>query len=114
MSNDLILTATEQNFAKSVLRSRLPVVVDFWAPWCGPCKTIAPLLDELASEFSGKVRVAKVNIDENPQLAREHKVRSIPMLLVLKKGEVLEQHLGAAPMQTLRALFERANLSRRS
>lgn len=89
------------NFKSEVLESAEPVVVDFWAEWCGPCKMIAPSLEELAVQFQGKVKVAKLNIDENPELAAQFGVRSIPTLAMFKAGEVADIKVGAAPKTAL-------------
>lgn len=89
------------NFQKEVLNSAEPVVVDFWAEWCGPCKMIAPSLEEIATELAGKVKVAKLNIDENPELAAQYGVRSIPTLALFKAGEVADIKVGAAPKTAL-------------
>jgi thioredoxin 1 len=89
------------NFRKEVLESAEPVVVDFWAEWCGPCKMIAPALEELAVQFEGKVKVVKLNIDENPELAAQFGVRSIPTLAMFKAGEVADIKVGAAPKTAL-------------
>jgi thioredoxin 1 len=93
------------NFQAEVLESAEPVVVDFWAEWCGPCKMIAPSLEELAVEFEGKVKVAKLNIDENPELAAQFGVRSIPTLAMFKAGEVADIKVGAARRPLFRAGF---------
>ncbi|EJF91114.1 thioredoxin [Bartonella tamiae] len=91
----------KNNFESDVLHSDEPVVVDFWAEWCGPCKMIAPSLDEISSELAGKVKIAKVNIDENPELATQFGVRSIPTLLLFKNGEVASNMVGAVPKSRL-------------
>ena len=89
------------NFQSEVLESAEPVVVDFWAEWCGPCKMIAPSLEEISSEMAGKIKVAKLNIDENPDLAAQYGVRSIPTLAVFKDGEVADIKVGASPKSAL-------------
>ncbi|MCA9906941.1 MAG: thioredoxin [Brucellaceae bacterium] len=93
----------KNNFKTDVLDSSEPVVVDFWAEWCGPCKMIAPALEEIASEMGGKVKIAKLNIDENPELAAQFGVRSIPTLMLFKGGEVADMKVGAAPKTALSA-----------
>ena len=89
------------NFQADVLQANEPVVVDFWAEWCGPCKMIAPALEEIATELGGKVKIAKLNIDENPELAAKFGVRSIPTLMIFKAGEVADLQVGAAPKTAL-------------
>ncbi|MBI1622826.1 thioredoxin [Aquamicrobium zhengzhouense] len=97
------ITIDKNNFQSDVLQASEPVVVDFWAEWCGPCKMIAPALEEIATELSGKVKVAKVNIDENPELAAQYGVRSIPTLMLFKDGEIADMKVGAAPKTALSA-----------
>ncbi|BCH21360.1 thioredoxin [Mesorhizobium sp. L-8-10] len=93
---------TDKNsFQADVLDAKEPVVVDFWAEWCGPCKMIAPALEEISTELDGKVKVAKLNIDENPELAAQYGVRSIPTLMIFKGGEVADMKVGAAPKTAL-------------
>ena len=96
MASPNIISATQDNFQAEVLNSATPVLVDFWAEWCGPCKMMAPALDELATEYTGKAKVAKVNVDEQQQLAVTYRVSSIPMFLVFKGGQVVAQHVGAS------------------
>ena len=93
---------TDAAFEKVVLQSELPVVVDFWAPWCGPCKMVGPILDKLAKELAGKVLIAKVNTDENPQWAQKYGVQGIPTMLFISKGKVAHSQVGALPEGMLR------------
>lgn len=97
------VTVTDDSFEKDVLQAQGPVLVDFWAEWCGPCKMIAPSLDEISTEMAGKVKVAKVNIDENPEIAAQYGIRSIPTLMIFKGGEVADMKVGAAPKTALSA-----------
>jgi len=103
MSAVNIVILTDANFEQEVLKSPTPVLVDFWAEWCGPCKMIAPILDELASEYDGKVKVGKVNIDESPSIATQYGIRAIPTLLIFKDGEVAEQVVGLRSKRDLKA-----------
>ena len=102
-----IVTLTEANFSEQVLKSTTPVLVDFWAEWCGPCKMIAPVLDELAGEYDGKVKIGKVNIDEYQQLAINYGINSIPTLLFFKDGQVADQVVGMRSKRDLKASFDR-------
>jgi len=90
MANDKILEVTESSFESQVINSETPVLVDFWADWCGPCRMIAPVLDQLADEFDGRAIIAKINVDDQPELARKHDIMTIPTLMVFKNGEILE------------------------
>jgi thioredoxin 1 len=101
------LTITDANFEQAVLRSNLPVLVDFWAVWCGPCKMIAPHVAALAQEFAGKAVVGKLNVDENPRVAGQYGIMSIPTLLIFKGGKVVDQIVGAQPAQVLRQRLSR-------
>jgi thioredoxin 1 len=103
-----ILTASEATFGNDVLSSTTPVLVDFWAEWCGPCKMIAPVLDELATEYDGKIKIAKVNIDDNGALASQYRVTAIPTLLLFKNGEVIEQIVGMRSKRDLKASLDKA------
>jgi thioredoxin 1 len=103
-----LIVATESNFNDEVLRAPTPVLVDFWAEWCGPCKMIAPVLDELANEYDGKVKIAKVNIDEHQNLAAQFRITAIPTLLLFKNGQVLEQMVGAKSKRDLKASLDKA------
>lgn len=102
------LVVTDATFAADVERSPLPVLVDAWAAWCGPCRTIAPAIDELANELAGQVRVAKLNVDENPRTASRFDIRSIPTMLVLIGGREVERIVGAQPKTAIRQQLERA------
>ena len=100
------LHVTDDAFEKTVLKSEIPVVVDFWAPWCGPCKMVAPILDKLAEEFAGKMLIAKVNTDENPQWAQSFNVQGIPTMLFVAGGKVVHQQVGALPEPMLRSVVD--------
>jgi thioredoxin 1 len=97
---------SDAEFEEKVLNSDVPVLVDFWAPWCGPCRMVAPILDKLAEEFAGKIRVAKVNTDEDAQWAMQYGIQGIPTMLVVHNGEVIREQVGAVPEPYLRALVD--------
>ena len=107
MASPNILVLTQENFPSEVLQSTTPVLVDFWAEWCGPCKMIAPILGELADEYEGRVKIAKVNIDEQQGLAAEYGIRAIPTLLLFDKGQVADQIVGLKSKRDLKASFDR-------
>ena len=92
---------SDSSFDQEVLQASTPVLVDFWAPWCGPCKSIAPILEEIAGEYNGKLKVAKINVDDNPQAPTKYNVRGIPNLVFFNQGEVVEQIVGAVPKEQL-------------
>lgn len=102
-----VLEFDDNNFQTEVLGSSDPVLVDFWAPWCGPCKMLAPTIDELAGDYSGKVRIGKVNTDNSRQVAIDHQISAIPTLILFKDGEVVERVSGLQPKQQLAALLDR-------
>ncbi|MCU0531529.1 MAG: thioredoxin [Syntrophales bacterium] len=107
MSGETVIHVNEGTFDAEVLKSGQPALVDFWAPWCGPCRAIAPVLDELAEEYKGKVKVAKINVDENRKLAGDHGVMSIPTMILFKDGKVVDKLIGLVPKDRLKALMDK-------
>jgi thioredoxin 1 len=101
-----LIEFTDDNFDTEVLKSNLPVLVDFWAEWCGPCKMIAPIVEEIASDYAGKVKVGKVNVDFNNQVAMQYGIRGIPALLVFKGGAVANQIVGAVPKNDITQILD--------
>ena len=105
MSATQPVTLTDATFETAVAQSDQPVLIDFWAPWCGPCNVVAPVIDALAAEYNGKARIAKLNVDENPQVSRRLNIRSIPTLMVFKDGEVVETVVGVRPKAQVEELL---------
>ncbi len=108
MASDKVINVTDSAFESTVISGGLPCLVDFWAPWCGPCKAIGPVIDQLAEEFDGKVQIAKMNVDENPETPGKFNVRAIPTLILFKNGQVLGQITGAVGKGQLVALLNKA------
>jgi thioredoxin 1 len=106
MSNEV--TITKDNFDAEVLQSPIPVLVDFWADWCGPCKMIAPMLEEIAGEYQGRLKIAKVDVDKEADLAEQHNISTIPALVLYKEGRIQAQHSGALPKHGIINFFKAA------
>jgi thioredoxin 1 len=98
---------TDETFEQEVIGSSVPVLVDFWAPWCGPCRMVAPVVDEIAEQYSGQVKVVKVNTDDNPGIASKYGIRSIPTLMIFKGGQRVDMVVGAVPKTTLASTLEK-------
>jgi thioredoxin 1 len=103
-----LVHVNDKNFSSEVLNSDLPVLVEFWATWCGPCRSISPIVEALAKEFSGRVKVTKLNVDESPATPSQYGVRGIPTLILFKSGKILDQIIGSVPKTRLKALIEKA------
>ena len=101
MKNLAALEVTDDTFSNEVLNSKLPVLVDFWAEWCGPCKMVSPIVEELSNDYNGKVKVTKLDVDSNPQTATNYGIRGIPTLLMFKDGSAIDQIVGAVPKQDI-------------
>ncbi len=107
MASEKIQTLTDSNFDQSVIKSSVPVLVDFWAEWCGPCRRLAPTVDELATDYDGRVTVGKLNVDENPSVSMRYNIRGIPTLLLFKAGQIVEQVVGLADKDSLKKILEK-------
>ncbi|MBU4176498.1 MAG: thioredoxin [Desulfurivibrionaceae bacterium] len=108
MASDKVIQVSDGDFSAKALQSETPFLLDFWAPWCGPCKAIGPVIDELAAEFEGKVTIGKMNVDDNPVTPGKYGIRAIPTLILFKGGEVADQVTGAVGKQQLKAMIEKA------
>lgn len=108
MAGENINEFTDANFQAEVLDSTIPVLIDFWAPWCGPCRMVAPVVEQIAAEYAGKAKVGKVNVDDNPTIATNYGIRSIPTLIVIKAGKVIGQVIGAVGKGELMKLLDKA------
>lgn len=107
MSNEKVITLNSDNFDDQVLKGTGVILVDFWAPWCGPCRMVGPIVDELASEYDGKAAFGKVNVDENESLSMKYQVMSIPTLLLFKNGQLVDKLVGAHPKDAFEDLLEK-------
>ncbi len=104
-------SVTDDNFAEEVVNASVPVLVDFWAPWCGPCRALGPVIDELSAEFAGKINIVKMNVDENPATPGQFNIRAIPTLILFKNGKVVEHITGAVSKTSLKELIEQKALA---
>ncbi|HIJ78576.1 MAG: thioredoxin [Desulfobulbaceae bacterium] len=108
MASDKVIQVSDGDFDARALKSDVPFLLDFWAPWCGPCKAIGPVIDELADEFAGKLKIGKMNVDDNPATPGKYGIRAIPTLILFKGGEVVDQVTGAVGKKQLAAMIEKA------
>ena len=108
MAEEKISSLSDADFEAEILKSGIPALVDFWAPWCGPCRVVGPLVEELAQQYSGRIKVAKMNVDENPLTPGKYGIRGIPTLIAFKEGEVVDQIVGAVPKGNIEALIKKA------
>lgn len=107
MASEKIIVLTKANFEQEVLKSDKPILVDFWAQWCGPCRAVGPVMDELADEYNGRVKISKVNVDEEGELAAKYRIMSIPTVMLFKNGEVVEKIIGAKSKNEFASILEK-------
>ena len=107
MANPNVAQVSDASFEGDILKSEVPVLVDFWAPWCGPCRSVAPIVDDLANEYAGKLKVAKINVDESTEVAMRYQITSIPTFILFKDGQVADRALGALPKSEFIKLIDR-------
>ncbi|MEW6137652.1 MAG: thioredoxin [Thermodesulfobacteriota bacterium] len=109
MSDAIYVNVTDSSFEDEILKSTIPTLVDFWAAWCGPCRTVGPIVEELATEYEGRVKVAKLNVDDNKQTPTRYGVRGIPTLMLFKDGQVVDQIVGAVPKNRIKELLDKVS-----
>ena len=107
MANENVMVINKDNFEEEVLKSEKAVLVDFWAPWCGPCRAVGPIVDELASEYAGKAKISKLNVDDEGEIAAKYRVMSIPTIMIFKDGEIVEKVIGARSKSELTSLIDK-------
>jgi len=105
--SDKVIHLSDESFQKEVLQSEIPVLVDFWASWCGPCLALAPVIDEIANEYEGKIKICKLNVDENQKTAMEYGIKGIPTILFFKNGKVVDQSVGLVPKEQLKEIIDK-------
>lgn len=108
MASALIVKLTKDNYEQEVIKSDIPVIVDFWAQWCGPCRTVAPIMDELAEKYNGKVKIGKVNVDEESEVAAKYRIMSIPTIMVFKGGQIAEKVIGARSKDEFEKMIDKS------
>ena len=108
MASDAIIVISDSNFESEVVNSDVPVLIDFWAPWCGPCRAVAPMVEEISSSYEGKIKVGKLNVDENQSTTMKFGIRSIPTLIMFKGGEAVDQIIGAVPKGEIEKVVEKS------
>ncbi|MBI5572450.1 MAG: thioredoxin [Desulfomonile tiedjei] len=107
--NENLHHVTDEDFDQEILKSELPALVDFWAAWCGPCRTVGPVVEELAAEYAGKIKIVKLNVDDNKETPTKYQVKGIPTLMLFKDGQVVDQIVGAAPKSRIKELLDKVS-----